>query len=574
MPRIVLTFTLTCLLLATAPALAQDARDGTSRLQDAGQTAPCGLVDELRDPLEPLSLRYDDFGIYRARFGGQHVGLDIGFGENAVGAPVFAAARGQVTYANPYGWDTEGGVIVLAHRFPDGSLAYSLYGHITPEGESFPAVGRCMEAGTVLARIGAPTLSAPHLHFEFRDFLPDSGGPGYVPGNPLEAGWFHPLDFAAAWRLRLNLPARAAYTSPQTPTLPPVLLPDGQLALASGNTLLTLSPLNDLHWRLQSNTPLHGLLALADGRIVASTHAGQVLIVRGGRYQAIWSPAAAPTSLPPIALAEILLFVTDAGALAAHTPTGELRWRTEAIAGGGAVALGASGSAVALLLEETQETTSARLLLYAAEDGRRLGEWRFATLPLWAARPSGGWWLYDGSSLSLLAGARDGTPRPQEVTGEWQLDVRATLAGASAVSAPDRAAQLHALADGGAALFTGGVEATMIAFAADGRQRWEQPYPGLSQRSPPLLASAADGCWLAALAEDGTLLFLNGQTGSPLLGEQWPGALYPGSQRQRQPAARTLQRQGETLIVGAGFLSVLALDIAAAPTELRCGTGE
>ena len=490
----------------------------------------------------------------------------------------------QVTYADPHGWDTEGGVIVLAHRFPDGSQIYSLYGHIAPEGASFPAVGRCMEAGTVLARIGAPTLSAPHLHFEFRDFLPDSGGPGYVPGNPLEAGWFHPLDFAAAWRLRLNLPARAAYTSPQTPTLPPVLLPDGQLVLASGNTLLTLSPLNELHWRLQSNTPLHGLLALADGRIVASTHAGQVLIVRGGRYQAIWSPAAAPTSLPPIALAEILLFVTDAGALAAHTPTGELRWQTGAIAGVRAVALGASGAAVALLLEETQEAqdgtprpqeaAGARLLLYAAEDGRRLGEWRFATLPLWAARPSGGWWLYDGSSLSLLAGARDGTPRPQEVTGEWQLDVRATLAGASAASAPDRAAQLHALADGGAALFMGGVEAMMIAFAADGRLRWEQPYPSLSQRSPPLLASAADSCWLAALAADGTLLFLSGQTGSPLLGEQWPGALYPGSQRQRQPAARTLQRQGETLVVGAGFLSVLVLDIAAAPAELRCGTGE
>ena len=173
MPRIILSFTLIFLLFA-APALAQE----------ASQATPCGLVDELRDPLEPLTLRYDDFGIFRARFGGQHVGLDIGFGENAVGAPVFATARGQVTYADPYGWDTEGGVIVLAHRFPDGSHAYSLYGHIVPEGETFPAVGRCVEAGTVLARIGIPALSAPHLHFEFRDFLPDSGGPVTFPAIP------------------------------------------------------------------------------------------------------------------------------------------------------------------------------------------------------------------------------------------------------------------------------------------------------------------------------------------------------------------------------------------------------
>ena len=118
--------------------------------------------------------------------------------------------------------------------------------------------------------------------------------------------------------------------------------------------------------------------------------------------------------------------------------------------------------------------------------------------------------------------------------GEWRLEVRATV---DAANAPDRAAQLHALADGGAVLFTGEGEAMMIAFAADGRRRWEQPYPSLSHRSPPLLASAADSCWLAALAADGTLLLLSGADGQPLREAPWPGALYPGGQRQRQPAA-------------------------------------
>ena len=557
MPRIILSFTLIFLLFA-APTLAQE----------ASQATPCGLVDDLRDPLEPLTLRYDDFGIFRARFGGQHVGLDIGFGENAVGAPVFATARGQVTYADPYGWDTEGGVIVLAHRFPDGSHAYSLYGHIVPEGETFPAVGRCVEAGTVLARIGIPTLSAPHLHFEFRDFLPDSGGPGYVPGNPLEAGWFHPLDFAAAWRLRLNLlardgtsrpqEARAAYHSPQAPSLPPVLLPDGQLVLASGNTLLSLTPMNQLRWRLQSDSSLLSLAALPDGSVVASSYAGQLLVVRGGRYLSIWAAREAAGGLPPVVLGERLIFASEDGTLSAHSPSGDLLWQSELLENALPVALEASEHTIALLVEDA---AGARLQLFAADDGRLLGEWSFATLPIWAARPSGGWWLYDGASLSLLTVA----------AGEWRLEVRATV---DAANAPDRAAQLHALADGGAVLFTGEGEAMMIAFAADGRRRWEQPYPSLSHRSPPLLASAADGCWLAALAADGTLLFLSGQDGNPLLGEQWPGALYPGDQRQRQPAARLLQRQGDTLLVGAGFLSVLALDLATAPAELRCGAGE
>ena len=567
MPRIILSFTLIFLLFA-APTLAQE----------ASQATPCGLVDELRDPLEPLTLRYDDFGIFRARFGGQHVGLDIGFGENAVGAPVFATARGQVTYADPYGWDTEGGVIVLAHRFPDGSHAYSLYGHIVPEGETFPAVGRCVEAGTVLARIGIPTLSAPHLHFEFRDFLPDSGGPGYVPGNPLEAGWFHPLDFAAAWRLRLNLlardgtsrpqeardgtsrpqEARAAYHSPQAPSLPPVLLPDGQLVLASGNTLLSLTPMNQLRWRLQSDSSLLSLAALPDGSVVASSYAGQLLVVRGGRYLSIWAAREAAGGLPPVVLGERLIFASEDGTLSAHSPSGDLLWQSEPLENARPVALEASEHTIALLVEDA---AGARLQLFADDDGRLLGEWSFSTLPLLAARPSGGWWLYDGASLSLLTVA----------AGEWRLEVRATV---DAVNAPDRAAQLHALADGGAVLFTGEGEAMMIAFAADGRRRWEQPYPSLSHRSPPLLASAADSCWLAALAADGTLLLLSGADGQPLREAPWPGALYPGGQRQRQPAARLLQRQGDTLLVGAGFLSVLALDLATAPAELRCGAGE
>ena len=61
--------------------------------------------------------------------------------------------------------------------------------------------------------------------------------------------------------------------------------------------------MNQLRWRLQSDAPLHGLLALADGRIVASTHAGQTLIVRGGRYLAIWAAGVqAAGGLPPVVL--------------------------------------------------------------------------------------------------------------------------------------------------------------------------------------------------------------------------------------------------------------------------------
>ena len=508
------------------------------------------MVDALLDPLEPLSLRYDDFGIYRARFGGLHVGVDMGFGEGAVGTPVFAVAHGRVTYADPFGWDTEGGVIVLAHQFPDGSRAYSLYGHIVPEGAAFPEVGRCVAAGTLLARIGTPTLSAPHLHFEFRDFLPDDGGPGYVPGNPLEAGWFHPLDYVAAWRLRLNIAATSAYQSPQVPSLPPVLLPDDQLILASGNTLLSLTPLNQLRWRLQSDSPLMSLAALPDGSVVAHSHSGQVLIVQGGRYLAIWSPAQPLAELPPLVLGEALVFATENGTLLAHTPSGLLRWQSEALENARPLALEAAEQTLALLVEAG---AGAHLRLFAAADGRLLGEWSFSGPPLLAARPDGAWWLYDGATLHLL----EPTPLPPGATGAWQL---ATLPPLS-FSQSTRRAQLHALADGGALLFRGDAAGTLIAFGPDGQTRWEQPYPELRDLSPPLLASAADGCWLAALAEDGALLLLRGAEGTPLREAPWPGALYPrgaasapaDSPPAAAPGRRATGRQRLPELPGAGY---------------------
>ena len=76
--------------------------------------APCGVVDTIDYPIDisdTLERGYDDFALYRARFGGNHVAIDIGF--DRYGEPVHAAARGRVTYADPEGWDTEKGVVIV-----------------------------------------------------------------------------------------------------------------------------------------------------------------------------------------------------------------------------------------------------------------------------------------------------------------------------------------------------------------------------------------------------------------------------------------------------------------------------
>ncbi len=73
--------------------------------------APCGYVDGFDFPVPDVDIDHTDFGIYRARFGGRHTGIDIAFEQ--LGAPVRAAARGRVTYSDPAGWGTEKGVVVI-----------------------------------------------------------------------------------------------------------------------------------------------------------------------------------------------------------------------------------------------------------------------------------------------------------------------------------------------------------------------------------------------------------------------------------------------------------------------------
>ena len=83
--RIGLIVMLVVLLL---PAAAQN--------QDA---APCGIVDSFDYPIDNLVAGYDDFGLYRARFGGNHTGLDIGqkaeAGEFATALTLLDAATKQ-----------------------------------------------------------------------------------------------------------------------------------------------------------------------------------------------------------------------------------------------------------------------------------------------------------------------------------------------------------------------------------------------------------------------------------------------------------------------------------------------
>ncbi|MCZ2097749.1 MAG: M23 family metallopeptidase, partial [Anaerolineae bacterium] len=256
----------------------------------AAQDAPCGVVDALDYPLdisETLDNRYDDFGLFRARFGGRHTGLDVAF--NRLGEPVYAAARGLVTYADPEGWDTEKGVVIIRHTFPDG-IYYTLYGHMEQSDDiQFPRVGTCVERGDPVGVVGWPSRGLPHLHYEIRNFLPDDGGPGYVTDNPVLSGWFDPLDFTEMWRMRLAPGYVGSVSFTEVPTLPPVILDDGTSVIAQGDDVIAYTAQGRQSWRVTADGVVTGLVGLPDNRVVAHTRSGQAFTVSGGRYAALWN---------------------------------------------------------------------------------------------------------------------------------------------------------------------------------------------------------------------------------------------------------------------------------------------
>src|SRR5262245_53320661 len=119
-----------------------------------------------------------------------HQGADLGSG--SAGSLVRAAASGVVVSVQDHGMHGGYGThVVLAHRLPEGMLAYTVYAHLH---EYSPRVrsGQCVQAGQVLGRVGATGhATGPHLHFEVR-----------VAGDPEERWEFarveDPLAFVDA----------------------------------------------------------------------------------------------------------------------------------------------------------------------------------------------------------------------------------------------------------------------------------------------------------------------------------------------------------------------------------------
>ena len=247
--------------------------------------APCGYVDGFDFPVPDVDIKHTDFAIYRARFGGLHTGIDLAFEQ--LGEPVRAAARGQVTFSDPEGWDTEKGVVVVQHTLPDGTLVNTLYGHMEElNGHVFPPMGQCVERGDIVGAVGFPSRGRPHLHYEVRTRYRHEGGPGYTVQNPLELGWLHPVDFTFLANLWVHPAYRWHFTLSDRMTLPPLPLNDGTYVVADGGHVQAVAANGAAIWQFDTLGSVTGLLALPDGRVLSTggnanraTHVGSGLRV-------------------------------------------------------------------------------------------------------------------------------------------------------------------------------------------------------------------------------------------------------------------------------------------------------
>lgn len=492
------------------------------------QVADCGIVDAIDYPVDNLESGYDDFGRYRENFGGNHTGLDLAF--DRWYDPVKAAARGMVTYSDTAGWDTEKGVVIISHDFPDGSRAYSLYGHVEETDTiTLPRVGTCVERGQIIAAVGWPSRGRPHLHFELRTILPREGGPGYVSNNPIDGGWYNPLDFIALWRAKFKPAFVQSISFDTVASLPPTQLDGGAYLTATGTLISAVIPPDQPLWQIQTDSDINGIAALSGDRVVAHSESGQTVTLQGGRYGAIWNVDSAET--PFVALGERLIFLMKNGSLNAYDAAGTLIWTLPT--NGEVVYFGGNGSELAFAVQHEDGVTWQTL----NAEGQGPNAVQLQNAPLVSIEADGRWLVLDGQELMHIH--------------LGQVQVIATLP-----QPIERTGKITADTPGNVYVYWGDSERTLMAIGADGQTRWRTEYPREGDFEAPLMASG-NGCLLYTLDVDGMLNIINSADGT--LVDQI--ALYAGGRRTTNPTARLLKVDAaEQVYVASGFLTLIVFD--------------
>ncbi|HUF25927.1 MAG TPA: aminotransferase class III-fold pyridoxal phosphate-dependent enzyme [Gemmatimonadaceae bacterium] len=228
-----------------SPLVAGDPSDNseprlTSRIIDAMATAGVAVgVGRYDEPrllyATPAFARPDAPDAERRTI---HIGLDL---FAPAGTPVHAPLAGTVhAFADNAVLLDYGPVIVLRHETGDGTPFHTLYGHLSSESLAGLEVGRRVEAGELLAKLGAPHENVgwtPHLHLQvitdllglgtgfpgvacpsqravWRSLSPDPTRLAGIPPEALPAPTRATADLLSARRARIGANVALAYREP------------------------------------------------------------------------------------------------------------------------------------------------------------------------------------------------------------------------------------------------------------------------------------------------------------------------------------------------------------------------
>ncbi|MDX2160834.1 MAG: M23 family metallopeptidase [bacterium] len=462
----------------------------------------CDPVSSIRFPVDTAAFRLvQDFGAPSPRHQGRyHTGEDwYGGRGTALGQPVQAIANGRVTFSSPNGWGRDGGVIILEHRFPDGSVAYSQYGHIMEtDAIRFPPALACVREGDIIAAVG-DSRPAPHLHFEIRTENPDTPGAGYTWHVPTQSGLRRPSKFILNWQMWLS-PAHAWHVDLADESGPagviPLPLPSGlvDLVVLDADRVLRVSADGRVLWRVNLDRPAVGLDILPDtfrgGVRVIFADGGVREIDPDANIIGAWETGVALASPPmrfgTMAASPVVFHTPDQALVAFDSALRTVLWRIE--------------NAAPVLRYAANDTlfsaiTSENTLITLDSAGTVIDR---AFL-----RDSGALWANDTDMFAYTQG------------GFWRIDAAGTwsLVIADAPPGGESAAFARSPADDGWFLFDG---AALYAYAADGVRRWQLDLPGIQGETrlhldslrPIVTLTSSYGTILSVRTTDG--VFCNG----------------------------------------------------------------
>jgi murein DD-endopeptidase MepM/ murein hydrolase activator NlpD len=190
----------TALLLescSSAPDASKHIPESLLKFPRASFAYPVGAADFVTEKND----RWDDWHNAQDFGENRHLGEDWNKksgGDSDCGEPVFAAADGQIVFAENAGagW---GNVVIVEHTAADGMKLNSVYGHLQTILRSNGSVSRREQIGTIGNADGRYKC---HLHFELRSNDCPTGisaGAGYADDRN---GWVDPSEFIDKTRYR------------------------------------------------------------------------------------------------------------------------------------------------------------------------------------------------------------------------------------------------------------------------------------------------------------------------------------------------------------------------------------